>query len=113
MSDNCFTYDYTKNCLLGKFPRKNLPTNRVRLMEKMHIGRCAEVLVRNMMLLSKLLKLDFISGLKLNFFLNRFRLSISRHAVPSTCRDCCDKRGGCSSKFYYKLVIELNRFTFE
>lgn len=84
----------------------------VRFLEKMHPGRCA-VLVRNMMLLSKLLKLDFISGLQLNFFVNRFRLSISRHAVPSACRDCCDKRGGCSSKFYYKLVIELNRFTFE
>lgn len=98
----------------GKFLEKNLPANRVRILEKMNIRRCAEVLVRNMMLLSKLLKLDFISGLQLIFFfLNRFRLSISRHAVPSTCRDCCDKRGGCSSKFYYKLVIELNRFTFE
>ena len=52
----------------GKFLEKNLPTNRVRILEKMNIRRCAEVLVRNMMLLSKLLKLDFISGLQLIFF---------------------------------------------
>lgn len=61
------------------------------------------------------LKSDFISDSRTNvvFCLTRFRLSISRPAVPSACMDCCGQHGGCSSKFYYGLVIELNRFTFE